>query len=158
MSIQEEIRRQQLTDNAVRYKLVCDEVMNEKVFECLGWAGYLKDWAGPVKGERPSAYIIMATDKMQKRNVMRELSDRQFFWQQLKKEWADVFLAMSTGQSWLVVIVISDDMKIDYCIALGYPKEEVVLEDIPDGGDIKYYRDANQVHHVPKIKLDDLIL
>ena len=45
----------------VRYKLVCDEVMNEKVFECLGWAGYLKDWAGPVKGERPSAYIIMAT-------------------------------------------------------------------------------------------------
>ena len=28
----------------VRYKLVCDEVMNEKVFECLGWAGYLKDW------------------------------------------------------------------------------------------------------------------
>ncbi len=21
----------------VRYKLVCDEVMNEKVFECLGW-------------------------------------------------------------------------------------------------------------------------
>lgn len=89
----------------VRYKLVCDEVMNEKVFECLGWAGYLKDWAGPVKGERPSAYIIMATDKMQKRNVMRELSDRQFFWQQLKKEWADVFLAMSTGQSWLVLLV-----------------------------------------------------
>ena len=36
----------------VRYKLVCDEVMKEKVFECLGWAGYLKDWAGPVKGER----------------------------------------------------------------------------------------------------------
>lgn len=56
------------------------------------------------------------------------------------------------------VIGLSDDMKIDYCIALGYPKEEVVLEDIPAGGDIKYYRDANQVHHVPKIKLDDLIL
>lgn len=89
----------------VRYKLVCDEVMNEKVFECLGWAGYLKDWAGPVKGERPSAYIIMLQIKMQKRNVMRELSDRQFFWQQLKKEWADVFLAMSTGQSWLVLLV-----------------------------------------------------
>ena len=85
----------------VRYKLVCDEVMNEKVFECFGWAGYLKDWSGPVKGERPSALQI----KMQKRNVMRELSDRQFFWQQLKKEWADVFSAMSTGQSWLVLLV-----------------------------------------------------
>ena len=49
-------------------------------------------------------------------------------------------------------------MKTDYCIQPGSQKEEVVLEDIPDGGDINYYRDANQVHHVPKIKLDDLIL
>lgn len=88
----------------VRYKLVCDEVMNEKVFECLGWAGYLKDWAGPVKGERPSAYIIMATDKNAKAECDEGIIDRQFFWQQLKKEWADVFLAMSTGQSWLVLL------------------------------------------------------
>ena len=48
-------------------------------------------------------------------------------------------------------------MKIDYCIAFGYPKEEVVLEDIPADGDIKYYRDSKQVHHVPKIRIEDVI-
>ena len=35
----------------VRYKLVCDEVMNEKVFECLGWAGYLRIGQDLLKGK-----------------------------------------------------------------------------------------------------------
>ena len=45
-----------------------------------------------------------------------------------------------------------------YVIAFGYPKEEVVLEDIPVDGDIKYYRDENQVHHVPKKRIEDIVL
>ena len=44
-----------------------------------------------------------------------------------------------------------------YVIAFGYPKE-VVLEDIPADGDIKYYRDENQVHHVPKKRIEDIVL
>ena len=142
----------------VRYKLVCDEVMNEKVFECLGWAGYLKDWAGPVKGERPSAYIIMATDKNAKAECDEGSIGQTILLAAVEKGMGGCFLGNVNRAKLAGVIGLSDDMKIDYCIALGYPKEEVVLEDIPAGGDIKYYRDANQVHHVPKIKLDDLIL
>jgi len=33
-----------------------------------------------------------------------------------------------------------------------------VLEDIPADGDIKYYRDENQVHHVPKKRIEDIVL
>ena len=50
------------------------------------------------------------------------------------------------------------ELKIVYVIAFGYPKEEVVLEDIPADGDIKYYRDENQVHHVPKKRIEDIVL
>lgn len=49
-------------------------------------------------------------------------------------------------------------MAVKLVIALGKPKEEIVIDDIPADGDIKYYREENQVHHVPKIVLDDLLL
>jgi len=39
---------------------------------------------------------------------------------------------------------------------LGKPAEQVVIEDLKDNN-VKYWRDENQVHHVPKRKLDELI-
>jgi hypothetical protein len=53
---------------------------------------------------------------------------------------------------------IPEEYSVKLVIALGYPKEEVVLEEISAGGDIKYYRDEKQVHHVPKLKLEDIVL
>src|SRR5512134_135461 len=35
----------------------------DRVFPYLAWAGYLREWPGPEKGERPSAYIIILGDK-----------------------------------------------------------------------------------------------
>jgi hypothetical protein len=43
-------------------------------------------------------------------------------------------------------------------LALGVPKETVVLEEVGPDNDIKYYRDEDEVHHVPKRLLEDLVL
>ena len=42
-------------------------------------------------------------------------------------------------------------------IALGKPVEKVVIEDIKND-DVKYWRDENKTHHVPKRTIDELIL
>jgi nitroreductase len=43
-------------------------------------------------------------------------------------------------------------------LALGKPAETVVIEDLGEEKDIKYYRDAQDVHHVPKRSLEELIV
>jgi nitroreductase len=53
---------------------------------------------------------------------------------------------------------IPEHLNIRLVVALGKPGEKVVLEDLEPGGDIRYWRDEQGVHHVPKRKLEELIV
>ena len=55
------------------------------------------------------------------------------------------------------ILQLPEHLKIMYVIALGKPKETVVLEPMKDG-DFKYWRDANDTHHVPKRGIEDLVI
>ena len=46
----------------LKHVLSCAPDWNEKIFETLAWAAYLKDWPGPGPGERPAAYIVVPLD------------------------------------------------------------------------------------------------
>jgi hypothetical protein len=56
------------------------------------------------------------------------------------------------------VLEIPEHLEILLVLALGKPNEKVVLEDVGEDGDIKYYRAGQDVHHVPKRTLDELII
>ncbi|MBQ4137574.1 MAG: hypothetical protein IJD67_05625, partial [Clostridia bacterium] len=53
---------------------------------------------------------------------------------------------------------LADELEILLCVAIGKPDETVVLEELEKGGLTSYYRDENNVHHVPKRKLEDIII
>ncbi|MCP4721993.1 MAG: nitroreductase family protein, partial [Desulfobacteraceae bacterium] len=53
---------------------------------------------------------------------------------------------------------IEENLEVKLVIALGKPVETIEIDQVGENGDIKYFRDENQVHHVPKRKLSDLIV
>ena len=137
---------------------MCDDEENEKVFRLLGFAGYLKDWDGPSEGEKPTGYIVITSPANVNDEVDAGIVGQTMLLAATEAGFGGCFFGNVKRDELKVQLNIPSELKIVYVIAFGYPKEEVVLEDIPADGDIKYYRDENQVHHVPKKRIEDIVL
>lgn len=143
----------------LKYQVVLTEDKCEEVFSNLAWAGYLSDWAGPVKGERPSAYVIMLNDDKLGKNYFSDdgIAVQNLLLGAVEEGFGGCILRAFKEKELRELLQIPEDYKIIQVVALGKPKEEVIIEEMKND-DIKYWRDENQVHHVPKRKLDDLIV
>ena len=144
---------------ALKFLLVNDDAACSRVFPATMWAGYLKDWDGPPEGERPSAYIIILGDK----NISTAFGvDHGIAAQSILLGATELGLGGcmigSIRRDYLRnELKIPGRFEILLIIALGEPKEQVVIEDVVDKN-IKYWRDKEGIHHVPKRELDDLII
>jgi nitroreductase len=144
----------------LKYLLSCDPQRNAAIFAQLGWAGYLKDWPGPSEGERPSAYIVILGDK----TIAQAFGcDHGIAAQSILLGATEVGLGGCIIGSIRKVplsdaLAIPAEYEILLVIALGKPKETVVLEAVGPDGEIKYWRDEQAIHHVPKRSLNDIIV
>ncbi|WP_372773525.1 nitroreductase family protein [Mangrovibacterium sp.] len=131
----------------------------DKLFPLLGWAGYLKDWNGPKSGERPSAYILMLNDTDITTNYFCDdgIAAQSILLGAVEAGFGGCMIASVKKEKLRELFQIPDRFQILMVLAIGKPVEEVVIENIKDGG-YKYWRDEQGVHHVPKRSLDELIL
>ena len=144
-----------------QYAIVTDPGECEKIFPYLGWAGYLSDWKGPVSGERPSAYILCILNREWLKGSDKEAHfDLGIASQNL------LLGAMENGiggcrigafsPKLADILLLKEHQEISLVLALGYPAEKVVIEPCREG-DIKYWRDEEGIHHVPKRRLDEVL-
>ncbi len=144
----------------LKYILSCAPQRDEKVFPCLAWAGYLKDWDGPAEGERPSAYIVILGDKEIRSSfgIDAGIAAQSILLGAVEKGLGGCMIGSITGDELRDALDIPERYQILLVIALGKPSETVVLQETGPDGDIKYWRDEQGVHHVPKRSLDEIIV
>lgn len=147
----------------LRYMIVTDERMRQQIFPCLTWAGYLSDWPGPAEGERPPAYIICLLDRERSagrdryayvdlgiatQNLLLGAAELGIFGCRIAAFSPELERELRVAERYRILLVV----------ALGYPAEQVVLEEAAGELAVRYWRDENGVHHVPKRRLDDILL
>ena len=144
----------------LKYILSCDSQTNALIFPNTAWAGFLKDWPGPAEGERPSAYIIILGDTEISKSVGCDhgIAAQSIMLGATEKGLGGCMIGSIKKGALREALEIPEQYEILLVLALGKPAETVVLEDVGSDGSIKYYRDDEDVHHVPKRALDELVL
>lgn len=133
---------------------------NAVIFPHLAWAGYLKEWGGPIEGERPSAYIIILGDKTISPTFGCDhgIAAQSIMLGATEKGLGGCMLGSVRKPELIQALGIPEQYDILLVLALGQPKETVVIEPLGPDGDIKYWRDAQGVHHVPKRSLEEIVM
>lgn len=144
----------------LKYFISCDRGTNKKIFSTLAWAAYLKDWDGPTEGERPAGYIVILGDKNITENfgVDPGIAAQSILLGATENGLGGCMFGSVAREKLRKLLNIASQYDILYVLAIGRPIEKVQIENIVDNGDIKYWRDEKQVHHVPKRSLSDLII
>lgn len=144
---------------ALKFVILNEKKKCETVFPSTAWAGFIKEWDGPAEGERPSAYIVILGDKEISNSfgVDHGIAAQSIMLGATEKGFGGCMIASLKREKLKKDLELPGHYEVLLVLALGYPSEKVVIEEV-ENGNIKYWRDEDDVHHVPKRRLDDLIL
>ena len=145
-----------------RYKIVCTQPMLDKLFALTKWGGRYKDYTGPAAGEQPTGFIVICCDE----NIRTAKSA------EVDTGIVATVLVLAAGEIGLgscmignfprkecrELLELPEKVEPMLVVAFGKPNDTIVLEELEKGASTDYYRDEKGVHHVPKRKLDDLLL
>ena len=145
----------------LKYILSCDPEKNALIFQLLGFGGQFKGYPGPSEGERPTAYIIVLGDTEIGTaffEVDSGIATQSILLGAREKGLGGCMHRTVKRDELRKTFRIAQRYEILYVISLGKPKEKVVLEAVGLDGEYKYWRDSEGVRHVPKRRLDDIII
>ncbi|MBN1267712.1 MAG: nitroreductase family protein [Anaerolineales bacterium] len=144
----------------LKYYLSWQPNQNEKIFPLVKWAGYLPDWQGPQEGERPAAYIVILGDLSISASFAKDtgIAAQTILLGAVERGYNGCMLGSFKDEKVREVLGLPDSLQTQLIVALGVSAEQAVLEEVGTDGSIRYWRDGNDVLHVPKRPLGAIVL
>ena len=143
----------------LRYIVAQEKKLVKDIFDNTAWAGLVSPDRSPEwSKDAPLTFIVVATSK-DSGDVMQTNAGAAI--QSMEYAATDVGL----GTCWIgsykkenveKSLNMPEEDEILYLLAVGYPDEEPVQEDIDSDESMKYYLDDEDVLHVPKLKIDTI--
>lgn len=148
-----------------KYVLSCSAEGNALVYDTLAWAAYLPDWKGPPVHERPTGYVVMLRDlaivgaaKVSVADLDAGIAAQTILLGAVERGLGGCMFGSVRREELARRLGLPGTLAIALVIALGRPVEKVVLDGLAPGGSVKYWREPDGTHHVPKRGLDELIV
>ncbi len=143
----------------LKYLICCDPKTNAEIFGGLRWAGYLKNWEGPGDNEKPTGYIVIVRDNEITNNSIIDhgIAAQTIALGAAEKDLACCIMGTVDRPRLRKAFDLSSRYEILLVIAVGKRAEPVKLDEAVEG-EIRYWRDAEGVHHVPKRPLSEVLL
>ena len=132
---------------------VDDPAVCARVFAETRWAGYLKN-GGPQPGEEPTAYVAILHNLEIRETVAHQdlgFATESIILTALDEGVASCAIGAMNAQGIGEILGVPASREVVLVIALGYPAETAVAEQM-QGDEVKYWRDEQGLHHVPKRK------
>lgn len=144
----------------LKYLLVTDPEQCNFIAERQHWAAMLPDWDGPTADERPTAWLLQLVDT--------DLAPAARFDEGIQLQTLGL-LATEAGYGICIfsgrgkaeiarLFELPAHLSINALVGVGKPIDEVILEDARNSDDVRYWRDEEGRHHVPKRPLSELIV
>lgn len=142
----------------LEFIVVDEEEPKKQLFPCLKWAAYIAPEGNPKPGHEPVAYIVTLINTHVKEKGYEYDSGAAI------ENMILAALELGIGSCWLLsverdeiqeILEIPTSHKIDSVLALGYPDEKPLVEEMEDT--VKYWKDGDGRLHVPKKRLTDVI-
>ncbi len=135
-----------------------DKALLNAIFEHTAWAGFVQPARNPVPGETaPTAFLVLTCNP---EDATAAAIDAAAAIENIQL----MAYALGIGCCWIGAyqrepvdkLLQLDNMQSLFLVALGYPAEEPVMEDIDSGENSAYYLDKNDVLHVPKYRTETI--
>ncbi len=144
----------------IRYSVVSGGELLKKVFAETMWGAWVKPARSPIFGKTsPAAFIVLSARSGLPVTVHADAGAAI----------QSMYLAateLGLGCCWIgafnrtvlsTILAVPQDMELLYLLAVGYPDEAPLREDIGIEQSSKYYLDEADVLHVPKYKREAIV-
>ena len=128
-----------------------------RIFETTAWGGHVKPQRNPEPGKNaPVAFIALTAGKTDSKVVHADAGAaiQNILLKAVELGLGACWIGSFSKEKASEILQLDENASVFYLVALGYPDENPVMENINQGDSTKYYLDDNDVIHVPKYSID----